>query len=289
MTAVTALATATLEAKSTAENFPVALRVLPRERREELMAVYGFARFVDDLGDELPGGAEARLAALELAEDELGRAFDGTATHPVFERLTPVIRRRRLDRQPLSDLIEANRRDQETTRYESFADLLGYCALSANPVGRLVLALAGCADDERAIALSDDVCSGLQIVEHLQDVAEDAARGRIYLPLEDLRAFGVEEPELTLAGPGRTTPPAVRRLVAFEAARARELLRSSAALAARLPGTWRLAVAGYGGGGLAQVAALERAAYDVLGETRPIRATKPARAAAVLGVLRRRP
>ena len=269
-------------AKAVAENFPVALRVLPRSRREELMAVYGYARFVDDLGDELAGGPAARLAALDDPEVELDRAFSGTATHPVFARLAPVIADHRLDRQPFADLIEANRRDQTTTGYETFDDLLGYCRLSANPVGRIVLGLSGCHDAD-AVALSDEVCSGLQVVEHLQDVAEDATRGRIYLPREDLRAFGVDEGQLLPAG---ATPATVRRLVAFEAGRARRLLAGTAELAARLRGTWKLAIAGFGGGGLAQLAALERAGYDVLGPRRPIQADKVARAAAALRMLR---
>jgi squalene synthase HpnC len=273
---------AMIRAKAVGENFPVALRVLPRVAREELTAIYGFARLVDDLGDELDGGPGARLAALQLAADELDRAFSGTAEHPVFAALTPVIRAHGLPRRPFADLIEANRCDQTKTRYETYDELLGYCSLSANPVGRLVLGLAGRSDDETACGLSDRVCTGLQIVEHLQDVGEDAARGRIYLPAEDLRAFAVTEDDL-IAGTG--TAPAVRRLVAFETARARDLLSVTAELAARLPGVWRLAVAGFGGGGLAQVDALEHSGYDVLGEARPVSATRGARVAGVLRVL----
>ncbi|MDA8039097.1 MAG: squalene synthase HpnC [Actinomycetota bacterium] len=265
-----------LLAKAGTENFPVAMRLLPRSRREELLAIYGFARLVDDLGDELPGGPQVRLAALERAEAELDRAFAGAATDPVFVRLTPVIERRSLERRPFADLLAANRLDQEKACRETYEELLDYCRLSANPVGRLVLALAGLAGEQAAARLSDDVCTGLQIVEHLQDVVEDAARGRVYLPAEDMRAFGVEPGDLageTRAGRGAASP-ALRRLVAFETGRARELLASAGELAARLPGLWRLVVAGYGGGGLAQAEALELAGYDVCSAPAALKASK---------------
>lgn len=161
-------------------------------------------------------------------------------------------------------------------RYETYEELLDYCRLSANPVGRLVLALAGQAGEQAAARLSDDVCTGLQIVEHLQDVAEDAARGRVYLPAEDLRAFGVEPGDLTgdtRASRGQSGS-ALRRLVAFETGRARDLLSGSGRLAAQLPGLWRLVVAGYGGGGLAQVEAIELAGYDVLSSPTALKASK---------------
>ena len=270
-----------LLAKAGTENFPVAMRLLPRSRREELLAIYGFARLVDDLGDELPGGPQVRLAALERAEAELDRAFAGAATDPVFVRLTPVIERRSLERRPFADLLAANRLDQEKACCETYEELLEYCRLSANPVGRLVLALAGLAGEQAAARLSDDVCTGLQIVEHLQDVVEDAARGRVYLPAEDMRAFGVEPGDLageTRAGRGAAgrgaASPALRRLVAFETGRARELLASAGELAARLPGLWRLVVAGYGGGGLAQAEALELAGYDVCSAPAALKASK---------------
>jgi phytoene/squalene synthetase len=150
------------------ENFPVALRLLRRRHREGLLAIYGFARLVDDIGDEYEGD---RLAAL----DDIAGQLD-EPRHPVMRELA----RHDLPREPLLRLIEANRRDQVVSRYESFDELLGYCRLSAAPVGELVLHVFGVATPER-IALSDKICAALQIVEHLQDVDEDAARGRFYI------------------------------------------------------------------------------------------------------------
>jgi phytoene/squalene synthetase len=143
-------------------------------------------------------------------------------------------------------------------RYRSFAELRGYCALSADPVGELVLGVLGQATPEN-VALSDAICSALQVVEHLQDVREDLARGRIYLPAEDMARFGCDEATLARA----PAPSNLRRLVAFEAARARALLREGEPLLARLSGAGRLAVAGFAAGGHAALDALARADHDV--------------------------
>jgi squalene synthase HpnC len=245
------------------ENFPVALRVLPRREREHLTALYGYARLVDDVGDELAGGPAKRLEALDELEAELDRAVAGTATHPVFVRLATTISSCELDRRPFADLIEANRIDQSVTRYAAFDDLLGYCRLSADPVGRLVLAVFGEAGDELS-RLSDLVCSALQIIEHLQDVGEDAAAGRIYLPTEDLVRFSVD-PQLLLSR--SSTPDACRRLVAFEASRARRMLDEGSRLVALLQRrSAALAIAGFTGGGYAQLDALAAASFDVLSQ-----------------------
>ncbi len=268
--------------RAAGENFPVATRLLPRRVRADLMAVYGFARFVDCLGDELDGGTTKRLAALDAAETELALAIDGRATHPVFAALMPVMSNHRLDPQPFRDLIEANRRDQLVTTYTSYDELLDYCRLSANPVGRIVLGLAGvdAAAEPHLAELSDGVCSGLQIVEHLQDVAEDARAGRIYVPADDMARFGVLKSDLVAAGPA---PARLRRLVAFETGRAKRLLGSGAELSGHLHGFLRLAVAGYAGGGLAQVAALEACGYDVTsGLVKARRRAVARRSAAVL-------
>ncbi|MCU1488918.1 MAG: hpnC [Acidimicrobiaceae bacterium] len=252
-----ALEQGTVLAKSRDENFPVALRLLPAASREHLMAIYGYARFVDDVGD-LVGGD--RRAQLDWVEEELDRAFAGEATHPVFVRLGKSVLALQLDRQPFLDLLAANRQDQEVATYPTWDSLADYCRLSANPVGRLVLAVFGCAD-EVATALSDEVCTGLQLVEHLQDIAEDHEAGRVYLPGEDLARFGVIDGELAEA----SATPALRRLVAFEVGRARGLLLSGLPLIERCPGSARLALAGFVGGGLAQLEAIERVGYDVLG------------------------
>src|SRR5262249_35793968 len=185
--------------------------------RSHLVALYGVARVIDDTGDELAGD---RMGALDALDDELDRAYRGTATHPAFVRLTPTLRELDLDDAPFRALIEANRVDQVVSRYDTWASLRGYCALSANPVGRLVLAVLGAETPER-VAWSDDVCTALQVIEHLQDVGEDFARGRVYLPTEDLDRFGASDADLAApSASGR-----LRAVVAHEVDRARRLLQ----------------------------------------------------------------
>jgi squalene synthase HpnC len=164
-----------------------------------------------------------------------------------------------LPREPFERLIEANLQDQRVTRYATWPDLLGYCRLSADPVGELVLSVFGRADAER-VRLSDAVCTALQVIEHLQDVAEDLARGRIYLPGEDIERFGVGE--AALAAPHASA--AVRALIAHEAARAAQLLDTGQPLVATLHGRPRLAVAAFVAGGRAALGAIAAADYDVL-------------------------
>ncbi|MFD7462251.1 squalene synthase HpnC [Streptomyces sp. NPDC059868] len=263
---------ATLD-KAAAENFPVAPFFLPRAWRTDLMAVYGFARLVDDIGDGdlAPGGADARLLGVppERAEDrltvldafeaDLRRVFDGEPRHPLLRRLRPTVRRRSLTPEPFLGLIAANRQDQLVSRYETYDDLLAYCELSANPVGRLVLAVTGTATPER-IRRSDAICTALQIVEHLQDVAEDLGRDRIYLPVADMKRFHVQEADLAAPSAGAS----VRALVAFEAQRARDLLNEGAPLVGSVHGRLRLLLAGFVAGGRAAVDAIVAADYDVL-------------------------
>jgi phytoene/squalene synthetase len=192
------------------ENFPVALWLLGRRTRRHLLAIYGFARLVDDTGDEVAGD---RIALLDQIERELDRP-----QHPVMRELARTANECRLPREPMLRLIEANRRDQRITRYETLAELLDYCQLSAAPIGELVLRVFGAATAER-IALSDKICAALQVIEHLQDVEEDRARGRVYIG-------------------------------AFDApAHARALLDEGAPLIRALRGRARLAVAGFLAGG----------------------------------------
>jgi squalene synthase HpnC len=278
MRAATAAAPTAEEAileRAETENFSVAPFLLGRATRSRLRAIYGFARLVDELGDEAEGD---RLALLDRFEEDLGRAFDGTPEHPLLVRLVPTIRSLSLPRAPFLRLIEANRRDQLVARYETYEELLAYCDLSANPVGELVLHVFGAATADR-IALSDRVCTALQILEHLQDVAEDFTRGRIYLPAEDLARFGLE-PD-ALAAPQASKE--LRALLAFETARARGLLEEGGALVGRLRGLARVAVAGYVGGGLATADALAAARFDVLASTP--RSGRTRRLARTLGVL----
>jgi squalene synthase HpnC len=260
-------------AKAADENFPVAPFFLPRAWRTDLMAVYGFARLVDDIGDGdlAPGGADARLLGvpedraddrllmLDAFEEDLRRVFDGTPRHPLLRRMAPTVRRRALTPEPFLGLIAANRQDQLVARYETYDDLLAYCELSANPVGRLVLAVTGTSTPER-IRRSDEICTALQIVEHLQDVAEDLGRDRIYLPAEDMKRFHVQESDL--AAP--TANASVRALIAYEAARARDLLNEGAPLVGSVHGRLRLLLAGFVAGGRAALRAIAAADHDVL-------------------------
>lgn len=258
------------------ENFPVAPFFLPRAWRTDLMAVYGFARLVDDIGDGdlAPGGGDAvllgldrtqgdnRPALLDALEADLHRVFSDRAPgpgHPLMRRLGPTVRRCALTPEPFLALIEANRQDQRVSRYGTYDDLAAYCELSANPVGRLVLAITGTASPER-IRHSDAVCTALQIVEHVQDVAEDLGRDRIYLPAEDMKRFGVNEADLAAPSGGAS----VRALIAYEAERARELLNEGTPLVGSVHGRLKLLLAGFVGGGRAALQAVAAADHDVL-------------------------
>jgi len=266
-------------ARAQMENFPVASRLLPARERRHLLAVYGFARLVDELGDSATD-AQASLAALDWIEQELDLAIRGEALHPLLARLGETMRECALSREPFARLIEANRMDQRVGRYETWTQLRGYCALSADPVGEIVLGIFGRASPER-IALSDSICTALQLTEHCQDVAEDLAHGRIYLPAEDLQRFGCEQAELE----GEHASAPLREVLAFEVARARALLAEGAPLIAQLRGRPRLAVAAFAAGGSSALDAIERARYDVLAG--PPRAGRAGRLLALARTLRK--
>ncbi|KAB8193068.1 squalene synthase HpnC [Nonomuraea phyllanthi] len=269
-----------LAEKARRENFPVASRLLPRRHRDHLMAVYGFARSVDDAGDDEPGD---RLRLLADIEADLVRLYAGQAPKLApIRALARTVRECGIPAEPFHRLVEANRRDQTVTRYETFDDLLGYCELSANPVGHLVLYVFGEVSGPR-LALSDRVCSALQVIEHCQDVGEDYRRGRVYLPGEDLRRAGCPLDDLSAAA----TSPRLRRVVALQAARAGRLLAEGQTIVSSLSGFARTAVAGYVAGGHATLAALRGARYDVLARTvRPRRARLLAAWARVLMTMR---
>jgi squalene synthase HpnC len=243
-------------ARAETENFPVASRALPRRVRSHLLAIYGFARLLDELGDSVPGD---RLAALDWIEEDLDCAYEGRAEHELLKRLEPTLRECALPRGPFARLIEANRQDQRVTRYETWEGLRGYCRLSADPVGELVLGVLGMATPAR-IDLSDSICTALQLTEHCQDVGEDFAAGRVYLPAEDLARFGCAVPQLAAQHAGEP----LREVLRFEVARAQQLLDAGAPLIDQLHGRARLAVAAYVAGGRAALDAIERAGYDVL-------------------------
>jgi squalene synthase HpnC len=259
------------------ENFPVALRLLGRRWREQLLAIYGFARLVDELGDELAGD---RLAALDWLEQELDRTYRADARHPLMRRLQRTLSENALPEEPFRRLIEANRVDQRVSRYDSFEQLLSYCELSANPVGELVLAVFGLRTPER-IARSNQICTALQLAEHWQDVAEDYRRGRIYIPLEDLRRFEIPPDDLLGYDPAQRER--MRALIELEVGRGRELLRAGRPLLRTLRGRPRLAIAGFVAGGAAALDAIERAGFEVL-RGAP-RAGTPRRLAALAVVL----
>jgi squalene synthase HpnC len=272
-------------AKASAENFPVALRVLPKRWRAHLTALYGFARLTDDIGDEpLPGMPQdateetitaTRLKLLDELQNDVRRIYadpapedtarEDTAKEPDLQAIRDLKRTVRdcaIPAQPFYDLIQANRQDQLVTRYDTYQDLEDYCKLSANPVGQVVLYIMNAATPER-IAASDRICTALQVIEHIQDVAEDLANGRIYLPRQDMDAYQVTEADLA----AQTAGQRVRDLVKFEADRARQLLDDGAPLVGTLRGAARLAIAGYLAGGRATLKAIEAGGYDVLRST----------------------
>ncbi|MGA9876327.1 MAG: squalene synthase HpnC [Solirubrobacteraceae bacterium] len=268
------------------ENFPVAARVLSRRHRRHLLAVYGFARLTDELGDEIAGD---RLAALDWLEGELDRVYAGNARHPLLVRLQGTLAECALPRAAFVRLIDANRLDQHVSSYRTWEQLRAYCELSANPVGELVLGVFGLASAER-IALSDNVCTALQLAEHLQDVAEDARRGRVYLPEEDLLRFGCSQQQLASlvsrggvdldlkhVQAGSSTPDEnlqrsadrLRETISFETARARELLAAGAPLLAGIGGRPKLAVGAFVAGGHVALDGIERAGFEVIGTHPP--------------------
>jgi squalene synthase HpnC len=237
--------------------------VLPRAVRRHLLAFYAFARFVDEIGDAYEGD---RLAALDEIEAQTVAALgapDGTGGLPVVATAVRSVSELGADPKPLFDLIAANRQDQTVCTYDTFEDLLAYCALSANPVGHLVLAAFRASGDAQT-AWSDSICTGLQLAEHWQDVAEDASAGRVYLPREDLDRFGIDPSTLA---PGRPSDEAVRALMVFEVARARRYLDGGTPLIAALDGSARWAVAGFWAGGHAALDGIARRGFDVLAST----------------------
>jgi squalene synthase HpnC len=254
--------TAAVARRARTENFPVASVLFPRRLRPHLRAVYGFARLVDILGDEIDGD---RLAALDELERELAACYSGEPTWPVMRKLAPTIHEFSLPREPFLRLIEANRIDQRVADYETWDDLKEYCRHSADPVGRLVLGLLRLDRDADLVAASDDVCTGLQLVNFLQDVPRDLELGRIYLPLEDRRRFGVTE----LDRPSQE----LVELLRFEAARARGLLVNGRLLQEQIGGRMGRGVGLFARGGLAALAVLEGANWDIFTQRpRPSRA-----------------
>ena len=244
------------------ENFTVVSWFLPRELRAPMFAVYAFCRYTDDLGDEAAGN---RLALLDGWEAQLRRAFDPSPPpdHPIAVALADLAQRKPLDADPFLRLIEANRLDQTKTRYADFQELLGYCRLSANPVGEMVLSLWEVNDAERR-KLSDATCTALQLANHWQDVRRDWQAGRLYLPLDDLRRFGVAERQIGEQIAAGRCDRAFRELIRYQVDRAEAWFRQGDALVGMVPRELAVDLRLFSDGGRAVLRAIAAQDYDVL-------------------------
>jgi squalene synthase HpnC len=250
------------------ENFSVATWFLPKSLHQHFFNVYAYCRISDDLGDET-GDTQVSLALLDRWEQELNATYDSlegrgnaeAVRHPVFIALAETIRECAIPRHEFSDLLTAFRQDQTVTRYETFEDLLGYCKNSANPVGHLVLYLCRYTDAERQ-QLSDYTCTALQLANFWQDVSVDWKKGRVYLPLEDLRRFGVSEEQIAA---GKFNGQ-FRELMRFEVERAREWFKRGLPLVKMVNRTLALDLELFSRGGLAILRAIEKQDHDVLAQ-----------------------
>lgn len=238
------------------ENFSVISMFIPRDRRPHFASIYAFCRKVDDLGDEYDGD---RLAALDAFEVELRRCYESRPETSSFRALQVTIEMCHLPIDPFLRLIEANRRDQTRSVYETFDDLRDYCRYSADPVGQLVLGLFGYQDELR-ISLSDYTCTALQIANHLQDISRDVPNGRFYLPVADLQRFGATLDDIREL---RVTD-GVRRCIEFEVQRASEWFAKGAELESMVPRRLAMQLRLYRLGGQAILTALKKQQYDAL-------------------------
>ncbi|HVZ18688.1 MAG TPA: squalene synthase HpnC [Terriglobales bacterium] len=262
------------------ENFSVATWFLPRHLHEHFYAVYAYCRISDDLGDEV-GNPAASLRLLDAWEQELNACYEGRPKHPVFVALAETARHCKIPKKPFADLLIAFRQDQTVTRYQTFDDLLGYCLNSANPVGRLVLYVCGYRDEELQ-RLSDYTCTALQLANFWQDVTVDWQKGRVYLPLEDLRRFKVTEEQIA----DRRFTPGFHDLMQFEVARTRDWFALGLPLSNRVDKELAIDIELFTRGGQEILTAIERQGYDVL-KARPA-ISKSRKLALVLGAAIRR-
>ena len=259
-------------ARAAGENFPVGSVLFPRTLRPHMRALYCYARFVDEIGDAFDGD---RFAALDELEAQVGLTFEGVPEWRVLRNVQPTVREFGLPREPFLRLIEANRMDQTVAAYATWDDLKQYCTRSADPCGRMVLGVLRRLDDPGLVAASDSVCTGLQLVNFLQDVPRDLELGRVYLPADDIARFG----DPTLDRPSDE----LRALLRFEAERAATLLRAGDVLRARIGGRLGRAVGLFARGGLAALDALESAGWDIFSQRpKPSRARLAREAAVVL-------
>ena len=245
-------------AESHYENFHVATWFLPKALRPHFHAIYAYCRISDDLGDEVPDTAQA-LALLNLWGRELDACYEGRARHPVFVALAETIRACEIPKEPFADLLTAFRQDQTVTRYATMQDLLGYCRYSANPVGRLVLYACGEVSEEN-FQLSDATCTALQLANFWQDVRVDFAKGRVYLPQDDMRRLGVSDETIARG----VATPEFRALLKFEVEYARHLFEQGLPLVGRVGRDLAVDLDLFSRGGLEILRAIERRGYDVL-------------------------
>jgi squalene synthase HpnC len=260
-------------ARSHYENFSVATWFLPKHLRQDFLNVYAYCRISDDLGDEV-GDAAASLALLDEWQTELDACYAGTPRHPVFVALAQTVKKHNIPKHEFSDLLIAFRQDQTVTRFETFDDLLAYCRYSANPVGHLVLYLCGYQDAERQ-QLSDYTCTALQLANFWQDVSVDYAKGRIYLPLEDLHQYAVTEQDLA----HNHNTPAFCEMMQFEVERARQWFHRGLPLIKKVDAQLAVDLELFSRGGQEILNAIARQRYAVLGH-RPV-ITKPRKLALV--------
>ncbi len=255
------------------ENFSVATWFLPAKLRQDFFNVYAYCRISDDLGDEV-GDAKASLVLLDQWQAQLDACYEGAPRHPVFVALAETVKKFDIPKHEFSDLLIAFRQDQTVTRFPTFDDVLAYCRYSANPVGHLVLYLCGYHDAERQ-QLSDYTCTALQLANFWQDVTVDYAKGRIYLPLEDLRRYSVSEEDIQK---NRNTP-AFREMMKFEVERAREWFGRGLPLVSKVDKALAVDLELFSRGGQEILHAIERQGYAVLG-SRPV-ISKPRKLALV--------
>lgn len=245
-------------AESHYENFHVATWFLPKALRPHFHAIYAYCRISDDLGDEVGDTAQA-LALLDMWGRELDACYEGSARHPVFVALAQTIRVCSIPKEPFADLLTAFRQDQTVTRYRTMSEVLGYCHYSANPVGRLVLYACDYADEER-FKLSDATCSALQLANFWQDVRGDFAKGRVYLPQEDMQGFGVTDETIARG----IATPSFRALLDYEVDFARRLFEEGLPLIGMVGRDLAVDLDLFSRGGLEILRAIERRDYDVL-------------------------
>lgn len=255
------------------ENFSVATWFLPKRLRQHFYNVYAYCRISDDLGDEV-GDPRASLQLLDAWQQELEACYAASPKHPVFVALSETVQAFEIPKHEFSDLLTAFRQDQTVTRYKSFDDLLGYCKNSANPVGHLVLYLCGYKDSERQL-LSDFTCTALQLANFWQDVSVDYAKGRIYLPLEDLHRFAVSEDDIA----HQRNTSAFVEMMKFEVERAREWFRQGLPLIQKVSRELAVDIELFSRGGQEILNAIEAQGFAVLGR-RPV-ISKPRKLALV--------